>query len=278
MRSGAALALFLSAVSLGFTACGDDDDDGGGSQPQAFEVQASEQGAETRVTAPESVSPGAVEIRFTNDGEREHGVQIIRVGDGHTGAEVKKAGDAWAAGQGELPDWIVFVGGVGSTKAGGTGTATVDLTPGEYLAYDVEGEGATPYAEFTVEGDEGDALPEVPAEVEAVDYDFNATALEAGSQPVLFTNTGQEPHHLAAAPLKQGKTEADVERYINTEKGPSPIDESKAFDTAIVSGGESAVVDLRFESGEYALLCFIPDRKGGPPHALKGMIAVTPVG
>ena len=58
-----------------------------------------EEGKETRVTAPESVSPGAVEIRFTNSGKRDHSVQIIRVGDGHTGAEVKKAGDAWAAGQ-----------------------------------------------------------------------------------------------------------------------------------------------------------------------------------
>jgi hypothetical protein len=273
-----ALALFFAALSLGFTACGDDDDDGGGSQPQAFQVQVAEEGGETRVTAPESVQPGAVEIRFTNDGERDHTVQIIRVGDGHTAAEVKKAGDAWAEGQGELPDWIVFVGGVGSTKPGGTGTATVELPAGEYLAYDVEGAGETPYAEFTVEGDDGEALPEVPAEVEAVDYDFNVTALEAGSKPVLFTNTGEEPHHLAAAPLKQGKTEADVEEYINTEEGPSPIVESEAFDTAIVSGGESAIVDVRFESGEYALLCFIPDRKGGPPHAVKGMIAVAPVG
>jgi hypothetical protein len=278
MRLGSALAVLLSAVSLGYTACGDDDDDGGTSQPQAFEVQASEEGRETRVTAPESVNPGAVEIRFTNDGERDHSVQIIRIGDGHTAAEVKKAGDAWAQGQGELPDWIGFVGGVGSTRPGGTGTATVDLSAGEYVAYDVEGEGGTPYAEFTVEGDEGEALPDVPARIEASDYDFAATQLEAGSQPVLLTNSGEEPHHLAAAPLKQGQTEADVTRYIKSEKGPSPIVESKAFDTAIVSGGESAVVDLRFESGDYALLCFIPDRKGGPPHALKGMIATTPVG
>jgi hypothetical protein len=278
MRLAPALALFLSAVSLGYTACGDDDDDGGSSQPQAFQVRASEEGGETRVTAPETASPGAVEIRFTNDGKADHAVQIIRVGDGHTGAEVKKAGDAWANGKGELPDWIVFVGGVGSTRGGGTGTATVELAAGDYLAYDVEGEGQTPYAEFTVEGDEGEALPDVPAEIEAVDYDFTATDLEAGSQPVLFTNSGEEPHHIAAAPLKPGRTAADVTKYIKTEQGPAPFDESKSFDTAIVSGGESAVVDLRFEEGEYTLLCFIPDRAGGPPHALKGMVAVAPVG
>jgi hypothetical protein len=276
MRLTPALALFLSAVSLVVTACGDDDE--GSSQPKGFPVQASEEGAESRVTAPESASPGAVEIRFTNDGKRDHSVQIIRIGDGHEAAEVKKVGDAWAEGKGELPDWIVFVGGVGSTRPGGTGTATVDLAAGEYLAYDVEGKGETPYTEFTVEGDEGESLPDVPARIEASEYDFAATQLEAGSQPVLLTNSGEEPHHLAAAPLKQGKTEADVAQFVRTGKGASPIDESKAFDTAIVSGGESAEVDLRFESGDYALLCFIPDRAGGQPHALKGMIAVTSVG
>ena len=129
-----------------------------------------------------------------------------------------------------------------------------------------------------MEGDEGAALPEVPAQIEATEYDFTATQLEAGSQPVLFTNAGAEPHHLAAAPLKPGKTEADVKEFLETEKGPSPIVESKSFDTALVSGGESEVVDLRLESGEYALLCFVPDRTGGPAHVSKGMIAVAPVG
>jgi hypothetical protein len=27
------------------------------------------------------------------------------------------------------------------------------------------------------------------------------------------------------------------------------------------------------ESGTYALMCFVPDRKGGPPHAFKGMVS-----
>jgi hypothetical protein len=276
MRLTPAFSLLLAALSLGLTACGDDDD-GGGSQPQPFEVGVTEEGGETRVTTPESVSPGAVELRFANDGESEHTIQIIRVGEGHSAAEVAKAGDAWAEKGETLPDWITFVGGIGNTKPGGTGTATVDLPAGDYLAYDIEGAGSTPYAEFTVEGDEGDALPEVPATIEAVEYDFEGTQLDAGSQPVLFANRGEEPHHIAAAPLKPGKTVADVKEYLETEKGASPLVEKDAFDTAIVSGGESIVVDLTLASGTYALLCFVPDRKGGPPHAFKGMTAVAQV-
>jgi hypothetical protein len=83
---------------------------------------------------------------------------------------------------------------------------------------------------------------------------------------VLFENAGDEPHHVVAAPLKAGKTEKDVLNFLRNEKGPPPIDEDKGFDSAILSGGESAVLDLKLQSGEYALLCFVPDRAGGPPH------------
>jgi hypothetical protein len=267
----------LSACALGFGACGDDEDDGGGAEAQVFEVQATEDGEQSKVTAPESADPGAVEIRFRNTGERPHSLQVVQIGDGHTAKEALEAGEAWGE-QGEaLPEWVTLVGGIGVTEGGGSGIAVVDLDAGEYAAFDIEGTGPDSSAEFTVEGDEGPALPEVQATVEAKDYSFRATALEAGSHRVLLENNGEEPHHLAAAPLKPGKTVDDVANFVKTEKGQSPIVESKAFNTAILSGGEKEVVDLRFESGDYALLCFVPDRAGGPPHALKGMVAASSV-
>jgi hypothetical protein len=33
------------------------------------------------------------------------------------------------------------------------------------------------------------------------------------------------------------------------------------------------VLTLDLKPGRYALLCVVPDRRGGPPHALKGMIS-----
>ncbi len=272
------LALLLGALALGFTACGDDDDENGSTAAlQVFEVEARDEGDETAITAPASAQPGAVEIRFSNAGESEHNVQIIRIDEGHTPDEALEAGSAWGEEGEPLPDWITFEGGIGSTTPGGSGIAVVDLEPGEYVAFDIEGSGPRPYAAFTVEGDEGEPLPEVPAVVEAVEYDFNTQELQAGSQRVLFENTGEEPHHLVAAPLKPGATEADFRDWAETEEGPPPIVESKTFDTAIISGGESAVVDLRFESGGYGLVCFIPDRAGGPPHVAKGMATTTSV-
>lgn len=266
------LSLLLACVlSLGIAACGDDDDDGGTSdQPQVFEVEA----GDDSVTAPESVQPGAVEIRFTNTGERPHSGQVAEVTDGRSPEEVIEAGEAWGDQGGELPEWVRFLGGVGSIDPGGASTAIVELPPGEYAIFDIEGD---QFTAFTVEGDEGEGLPETDGRVEAVDYSFNAEELEAGSQSILFENAGEEPHHLVGMPLLPGKTEADIRKFIQTEKGRPPVDESESFDTAILSGGESAVVDVRLESGDYAFLCFIPDRAGGPPHVAKGMAVVTTV-
>ncbi len=275
MRLTPALAL-LSACAFGFAACGDDDD-GGGAEPQVFEVQATDKGKETGITTPATAEPGAIEIRFRNEGRRPHSLQIVQVGDGHTVDEALEVGAGWGEKGKPLPEWVRFLGGIGSTDPGGSGIAVVDLPAGEYAAVDIEADDPAAYSEFTVEGDEGESLEEVPASIEAVDYDFEATALEAGSHRVLLENTGEEPHHLVAAPLKPGRTVDDVETYVKTEKGSAPIVESKAFSTAIVSGGEKEVVDLRFESGDYALLCFVPDRAGGPPHALKGMVAAATV-
>jgi hypothetical protein len=45
----------------------------------------------------------------------------------------------------------------------------------------------------------------------------------------------------------------------------------------VIDGGESQVIDLQLKKGNYALVCFIQDRKGGPPHAAKGMVSEADV-
>ncbi len=40
----------------------------------------------------------------------------------------------------------------------------------------------------------------------------------------------------------------------------------------MLEGGEAQLVTLDLEPGRYVLFCFISDRQGGQPHALKGMV------
>jgi hypothetical protein len=83
---------------------------------------------------------------------------------------------------------------------------------------------------------------------------------------------------VVAAPLKPGTTREDIVKAIKDESGPPPFDEKNTVDAAILNGGSKQVVELDLKkAGDYALMCFIPDRAGGPPHVAKGMISTTKV-
>ena len=114
--------------------------------------------------------------------------------------------------------------------------------------------------------------------IEATEYEFTASGLKPGSGTIKFDNAGGEPHFISGVGIKPGKTIADVRKFFKTEKGELPIDESRSFNTAVIEGGQSQAITVDLEQGDYALLCFVPDRAGGPVHAVKGMISGVTVG
>jgi hypothetical protein len=57
---------------------------------------------------------------------------------------------------------------------------------------------------------------------------------------------------------------------------PEPRDAAYAGPFPPRAGG---TFEIDLESGRtYAVVCFLPDRAGGPPHAAKGMLSVFSVG
>lgn len=263
--------LVVLVLSLFAAACGDDDDDS--DEPEAAVASFEFDGKQ--MTGPSSVEAGAVRVEFTNSGDDDAGVTIIRVEGDHTAEEAVKAGQAWGDGGKPLPEWVTFEGGSSTVGPGESFSAVQELTEGKYVGLDIN---TNEYAEFDVAGDAGDAeLPSTTATIDAVDYSFEASGLKAGKQPVLFTNSGKEPHFALAAPIKPGKTIEDVEKSLKDESGPPPIIEDETVSTGILDGGREQVVDLELRKGAYALVCFVPDRAGGPPHAFKGMITEATV-
>lgn len=57
-----------------------------------------------------------------------------------------------------------------------------------------------------------------------------------------------------------------------------PLDFENTVYTARIEGGARQITELDLDKpGKYALLCFVSDRKGGPPHVAQGMIAEVTV-
>jgi plastocyanin len=277
--SGPALIL-LVAASVGLTACGNDDGDKQeAAAPTRFAVTATEAGKQLRLSVPKSVPAGLVTIELRNTGKAFHEAQLIRLDQGHTPQDAMKVIAAEGA---PAPGWIHAAGGTGPAPPGGTRSATQRLRPGNYIVYDApfqnEGQGLKfGVASFTVEGeaDDGAELPAAAAKIEAYEYGFRASGLTAGKNTIEFANTGMEAHHVIAVPYGPGATLAEVRKAFRREGGAEPpLDFENTFYTARIAGGTKQITELALDKpGKYALLCFVSDRKGGPPHVAQGMIA-----
>jgi hypothetical protein len=270
-----------AALALGGAGCGSDDDDNGGgadqqaAQPSRLAIELSGPPKKPTFDVPDSVEGGVVQIEFSSSVEGEHSAQLVGATDGHTPQEALAAGSAWADKGKALPDWAIVAGGTGDVKQGESTTVTQRLPPGSYLVADLASNST---AEFEVTGDGGGG--EVAAEggtIIATEYAFESEGLTAGRNTVLFDNAGQEPHFIAAVGLKEGATIEQARRFFKTEKGQPPLDESRGFSTAVIEGGTKQSLEVDLDAGRYALLCFVPDRAGGPPHAFKGMISEATV-
>lgn len=285
LRKRCGLSLFAAlAIGGSIAACGDDDEDEGAkpkaARPAKLSVAVTELGGRRkRVTVPRSVRAGVVTVELRNTGRRPHSAQLIRFDGNHTPQEVLRLTQREGV---PIPSWLHAAGGLGTVRPGRSATATQLLHPGNYIVLDQgdeEGGGRPAFARFRVTGGHArGALPRPAGTIVAREYSFTATGLRPGNNTIRFQNAGREPHHIVAGPLKPGATVEDVRKALEQERGEPPIDFERTQDTAVIDGRTSQTTQLEFQRpGRYALMCFIQDRKGGPPHVAKGMISVTTV-
>jgi len=280
------LVLATACGALALAGCGGDDegkDDGGGeAKPLAVELKQAGP-AEFTITAPTSAQAGAVRIDFRNGSKVPAETQLIKVDGDQPADQVIK--EIFDAGEGApTPPWAHAAGGVGGTAPGASGTATQVLEPGTYHLFglpDTEDENVKPaVTTIKVEGEGGGELPDAPATITAEDYGFVTDGLKAGKNTIRFENAGKEPHHVIAAPFAPGATIEDVKAFAMTEgepEGPPPVDLENTRNTVVLDGGVDQVTEIELQKGKYALVCFISDRAGGPPHVAKGMLAEVDV-
>jgi plastocyanin len=258
----------LAAAAL--SACGDEE-----AQELAFTL--SGEGKAAKLSGPTGADSGLAEITFDNESGKDADLQLLRV-EGDRSAEETAEGLKKATRGQPFPDWFFAGGGAGATPADGSRTVTQVLEPGTYYAFDVEGD-LDPKSALAIEvgGETSDEEVEADATVSAFEYGFESDSLTGGNTEVVFENTGAQPHHIVYAPLKGDARVADVKSFLKTEKGKPPFEDKEIKSTAVIEGGEAQLVTLELESGRYALLCFISDRQGGPPHAIKGMVGEVEV-
>jgi plastocyanin len=175
-------------------------------------------------------------------------------------------------------EWFYAGGGAGTVEPGGSATVSQALEPDStYWVLDDESNKPQLTELGTTGSEEAEGeVEETGNVVSASEYTFEADGLTSG-EAVTFENAGGQPHHMIAQPFIGDATVEDAEKFFETEKGKPPVDFEAGQGTAVLEGGETQVSSVELEPGRYALVCFISDREGGPPHAALGMISEVEV-
>jgi len=288
MRARSRAWALLLALALLLAGCGGGDDGGGTQattppQPAKVTVTATASGDQVSFDLPAQIKPGATELSLVNNTKEQVEFQLVQLDEGHTMAEFYPAIEKDGA---PIPTWLHAMGGVGEASPGERRTVVVDLKAGSYAWFSnttPEQEGAEPLykrggeGSLEVTGDpSGAPLPATGAQITAkevspTDYRFEASGLKAGPNQITFTNGGGELHHVVIARLNDGATIDQAQEFFTTQnfKGPPPIDFDASEVTAVLDSSGKEVDTVELKSGSYALLCFLSDRAGSPPHVIK---------
>jgi hypothetical protein len=285
------LGSVLIAVGLLLAGCGSDKGSSKtASGPSRISITTTKTGKATYETkAPATAHAGLVQISFKLDApaSEDHDAQLLRIIGNHSMAEAMRIIGQEGA---PTPSWLRAAGGPSEIAGGASTTVSQVLPPGTYYVVDTgEGpgdnvpsfgeQGAT--ATLKVTGGAGDAkLPAVPATVTAQEYKFTTSGLKTGVNRVRFRNIGNEIHHAIFLPEAKGASLADVRKMFASSSpppGPPAADFDHSQNFAAIDGGTSQVTELNLKAGKYAIVCFVSDRAGGPPHVAKGMISEVSV-
>jgi len=233
------------------------------------------------VTLPATLRPGLRQIKVTATKRRE--AAFIHLKAGYTLDElVADLNASFTSEQPDLPalnrfyDQTVIPGGI-VARPDHPGVGRLTFAKGKYYAFYPTFPIATDdFTPFMVTGDPTGATAPVTPKIVAEHDDFwrRTPASIPSSGWLKFSNIAESPHFIELAKLAPGKTYADFKQWVRDIKAgkdvPPPFGRF-ALDEGVVSPGHAYSFKYDIPKGDYVVLCFMPDRKTGMPHAFMGM-------
>jgi hypothetical protein len=229
------------------------------------------------ITIGGALQSGAVNIAATATGGKEPSVVLLALKPGVSVAEAdafietnKLANDPNSAGK-----FGTIVFDVEASK-GKPAEAQTILAPGQYLAFNAEGEKPSkwPRTSFTVTASPSPAaLPAAQVTEKAIDFNFRGPAVLHDGQLVRFENEGYLVHMDIAFPVKSRKAALLALKGLASgkEKGLEKLVAGPPVSFAgPVSNGAFQQEVITAKPGWYVQACFMPTQDGRP-HTRIGM-------
>jgi hypothetical protein len=230
--------------------------------------------------APDTITSGMVTLRLVNQGPELHHVQMVRLTDGKTFADLEAGLKMMKPGS-PPPPWVRDVAGPNSpVPGGGEQSITQELAPGNYaLLCFIPGPDGVPHVmkgmtkSMTVVPATGAtaAAPTADINVKMTDYAWVMTPeITAGKHVIKVENDAAQSHEMFIMQLEPGKTAMDVAKWLEKQQGPPPG--KPVGGISGMSKGDVVYLPVDLAPGEYGLFCFLPDAKDGKMHIEHGMI------
>ncbi|MGI8402747.1 MAG: hypothetical protein ACR2NS_14265 [Gemmatimonadaceae bacterium] len=232
-------------------------------------------GKDFKFDAPDQIPAGLTEFRFLNKGPSIHHMQILKLTNGKTFADLNAA----LKRQGPPPKWMKEVGGPNAPAPGTESNATLMLAPGNYAIICFVDLGGAPH--FTkgmlkplrVVASTDAVAPNPTPDVTATLFDYNfrlSSPILAGTRTIKVENTGNQIHELELLQLAPGKSVSDFLAWEGGSRN-TPPPAKPIGGIAGIERGMSESFTANFTPGNYVFICFVPDAKDSKPHFVHGM-------
>lgn len=132
----------------------------------------------------------------------------------------------------------------------------------------------------TVTGEAEGELPDTEGSITASDYEFEVDLVAAEDGTFTFRNDGEQFHHAVVfnfGDIAPEDVEENLVEFMGSEGDTPPpepfaqldFEQFEAGGSGVFGPGGAGTFAATLESGNtYAVVCFIQDRSGGPPHVV----------
>src|SRR5215467_15717829 len=232
---------------------------------------------DNRFEGPDTISGGQVTIRLLNRGQEPHQLQLLKLDEGKSPADLAAA---LREGGGVVPRWAKHMGGPNGIGSGDTAEATMYLEPGSYvIVCGIPTKKHKTHAALGMQKalnvvENAPTFPEFYGNFHMAMFDYEFVVvqpLKKGRHTFYVINRGSQAHQASLIRLNRGASAHDVLKAF-TRDAPLSLPGKLIGGISGLEPGGDGTFTAEFTPGRYALICLFSDPTGHNSHAAKGMV------
>jgi uncharacterized cupredoxin-like copper-binding protein len=230
-----------------------------------------------RFEGPESLPAGQTTLRLHNRGREPHQLQLLKLDDGKSPADLAVALESATA---SVPAWAKQMGGPNGVDAGQASEATLYLEPGSYvLICGIPGKHHRSHAQLGMQRalrvmDTTPAPPEFEGNFHMAMFEYEFVVvqpLRKGRHTFYIINRGSLSHQASFVRFNPGASADDVLTALSNEI-PTPLPGTLIGGMSGLEPGREGMFTADLTPGRYAIMCLFSNAHVGESHAAKGMV------